>query len=75
MDYRKYNLMNMHIEKIKFYSLYVDSISRIINDYMLNGDENLKSYDVPNLMELLTIFSHALRIKVLQMYNDWEFYK
>ena len=67
--------MNMHIEKIKFYSLYVDSISRIINDYMLNGDENLKSYDVPNLMELLTIFSHALRIKVLQMYNDWEFYK
>lgn len=67
MNYKKFNLVQMNLDKIKLYSCYVDSISRIINDYTINGEYNLKSYDIPNLTELLTKLSHHLKLKIMKL--------
>lgn len=72
MDYQKFNLIQMNLDKIKLYSCYVDSISRIINDYTINGNYNLKPYDIPNLTELLTKFSYHLKLKVMRLSEVWE---
>ena len=65
--------MDMYIEKISWYTTYLDCFTRIINNFIENGEENIESYDVPNLMELNTKFTHRLHKIVMNMKADWEF--
>ena len=73
MNIKKMQAMEMHIKKITFYSVYVDCLSRIIQEFIENGDDNLKPTDLPNLAVLLSKLSYRLRLKIMKMVNDWEF--
>jgi len=73
MNTRKIQTMEMHIQRIIFYSIYVDCFARLINELIENGDENLKPSDLPNLSLMLSKFALRLRICCSKMGNDWEF--
>lgn len=65
--------MDMHIQKIILYSIYVDCFARLINKLIENGDDNLKPTDLPNLTVLLSKFALRLSICCSNMEKDWEF--
>ena len=67
--------MNLYMEKIANYSLYVDCLARVIDDYVENGDYNLKPCDIPNLCYCLEKLAYRLRCNIVEMKNIWEFRK
>ena len=73
MNIRKIQTLDMHIQKILFYSIYVDCLSRLINELIENGDDNLKPTDLPNLSVLLSKFALRLKMCCSKLQNDWEF--
>ena len=73
MNIKKLQTMDMHIQRIIFYSTYVDCLSRLINELIENGDNNLRPSDLPNLSVLLTKFAYRLKYCCSKMYQDWEF--
>ena len=73
MNIRKIQTLDMHIQKILFYSIYVDCLSRLINELIENGDTNLKPTDLPNLSVLLSKFALRLEMCCSKLQNDWEF--
>ena len=73
MNNRKFQTMDMHIQKIIFYSTYVDCLSRLIQELIENGDSNLKPTDLPNLTVLLSKFSLRLKVCCSKMESDWDF--
>ena len=73
MNYKKEQILNTQIERILYYSTYVDCFSRIIHEIIENGDENLKPTDLPNLSVLLKTFSKRLKILISKLASDIEF--
>lgn len=73
MNIRKEQTIDMHIQKIVFYSTYVDCLSRIIRELIENGDGNIKPSDLPNLTLLLSKMAYRLRLNIMNMSRDWEF--
>ena len=74
MNNRKYDLIRMKMESIAWYSIYVDCLSRLINEIIENGENNLKPNDLPNLCELLSKLAFRLNKKILNVKCDIEFY-
>ena len=70
---KKEHAISMHLEKISYYACYVDCFTRIINEFIENGDENLKTADIPNLSNLSTKFARHLYKNVLNLKRDFEF--
>ena len=75
MSIRKNQTMDMHLQKIVFYSTYVDCLSRIIREFIENGDDNVLPTDLPNLTVLLSKMAYRLRLNIMKMNSDWEFLK
>lgn len=73
MSVRKEQTINMHIEKIVLYSIYVDCLSRVVRELIENGDDNFLPSDLPNLTVLLSKLALRLRHNILNMSRDWEF--
>ena len=73
MNIRKEQSMNMYFDKIIWYSTYVDCLSRILTEFIENGDDNIQPTDIPTLAELLTKFSSQLHSRIPGMKSDWEF--
>lgn len=73
MNIKKIQTIDMHIQKIIFYSTYVDCLSRLIHELIENGDDNLQPSDLPNLSVLLTKFAYRLKSCCSKMNKDWEF--
>ena len=65
--------MDMHIQKIVFYCTYVDCLTRVIKEFIENGDDNIQPYDVSNLVELLSKMTCRLKCHISNMSKDWEF--
>lgn len=75
MSIRKNQTMDMHLQKVVFYSTYVDCLSRIVREFIENGDDNMLPTDLPNLTVLLSKMAYRLRLNIMKMNNDWEFLK
>ena len=73
MNIRKNQTMDMHLQKVVFYSTYVDCLSRIIREFIENGDINMLPTDLPNLVVLLSKMAYRLRLNIMKMKSDWEF--
>lgn len=73
MNLKKIQAIDMHLESVLWYSNYVDCLTRIINEFIENGETNLNPNDIPNLVELLSKFSRRLHLKLMKMKADWEF--
>ena len=73
MNIKKQQKMDMYIQKMSWYITYIDCFTRIINNFIESGEENIEPCDVPNLMELNTILTHRLYKIVMNMKVDWEF--
>lgn len=73
MNLQKEQKMNMYIEKIIRYSAYLDCFMRITNEFIANGEENIKPTDVSTLSEYNTKLASRLHNIILQMKSDWEF--
>ena len=73
MNIKKIQTIDMHLESLLWHSCYVDCLTRVLTEFIENGDSNLKASDIPNLMELLTKFAHRLHKKLMKMKSDWEF--
>ena len=65
--------MDMYIEKISWYTTYIDCFTRIINNFIENGEENIEPCDIPKLMEFNTKLTKRLHKIVMKMKTDWEF--
>ena len=75
MKPNKYNIICSHIQRLSWYSVYVDCFMRILNEFLTNGDSNLKPTDVQNLSELLAALARQQKIITSKLLTDWEFYK
>ena len=75
MSIRKNQTMDMHLQKVVFYSTYVDCLSRIVHEFIENGDDNMLPTDLPNLTVLLSKMAYRLRLNIMKMNSDWEFLK
>ncbi|MBR1942123.1 hypothetical protein IJ843_00130 [bacterium] len=73
MSMQKQQRMNMHFEKITLYSAYVSCLTRVIHDFIDNGNNGLKPTDIPNLMNLLLRYTDVLHSRNLKLKGDWEF--
>jgi len=73
MNIKKEQKMTMYIEKIIWYSTYIDCFTRIINEFIENGDDNIKPCDIPNMMEFNANLASRLNNIILKMKADWEF--
>ena len=73
MNIKKEQKMTMYIEKIIWYSTYIDCFTRIINEFIENGDDNIKPGDIPNMMEFNANLASRLNNIILKMKADWEF--
>ncbi len=73
MNIKKQQKMDMYIQKISWYTTYIDCFTRIINSFIENGEENIEPCDIPNLMEFNTKLTNRLYKIVLKMKADWEF--
>jgi len=73
MNKRKEDVLNMYLDKIIWYSTYVDCLSRVINEFIENGDDNLKSGDLANLSVLQTKLAYRLRLLSLRVDSMLEF--
>ena len=58
-------------KKILFYSTYCDCFSRILYEFIQNGDENLSSTDIPNLSELFTKYTNNLYKNILNLHKEF----
>ena len=65
--------MDMHLQKVVFYSTYVDCLPRIVREFIENGDDNMLPTDLPNLTVLLSKMAYRLRLNIMKMNSDWEF--
>ena len=65
--------MDMYIAKINWYITYIDCFTRIINEFIENGEGNLNQNDIPNLMEFNTKLTNRLYKIVMHLKSDWEF--
>ena len=74
MKLEKIQVMDMHLKRISNYSSYIDSFTRILREFIENGDYNIKPIDTVNLAVLLEKYSHRLHLCVLNTLSDWEFY-
>ena len=70
MSMQKQQRMNMHFEKITLYSAYVSCLTRVIHDFIDNGNNGLKPTDIPNLMNLLLRYTGGLGVWQL---NDFSY--
>ena len=75
MSIRKNQTMDMHLQKVVFYSTYVDCLSRIVREFIENGDDNMLPTDLPNLTVLLSKMAYRLRLNIMKMNSNWEFLK
>ena len=73
MNIKKEQKFDMYIEKISWYSTYIDCFTRVINNFLENGDEKVEPCDIPKLMELNTKLTHRLHKIVMKIKTDWEF--
>lgn len=73
MNIKKEQKITMYIEKIIWYSTYIDCFTRIINEFIENGDDNIKPCDIPNMMEFNANLASRLNNIILKMKADWEF--
>ena len=73
MSIRKSQAMEMHLQKVVLYSIYVDCFSRIIREFIENGESNMLPSDLPNLAVLLSKLAYRLRLNIMKMSSDWEF--
>ena len=73
MNIVKEQKIGSYIERLTWYSTYTDCFTRIINEFLENGDGNINSCDIPNLMEFNTKLTHRLHKIILDMKSDWEF--
>ena len=73
MNIKKIQAIDMHLKSLLWYSCYVDCLTRVITELTENGESNLKSHVIPNLMELLAKFTKRLHKKLMKMKTDWEF--
>lgn len=74
MNINKIHAMDLHIERIAHYSLYADILMRILTELIGDGGNNIQPSDIPNLAELLYKYVHRMRICIINMKTDWEFY-
>lgn len=75
MEHRKIQIMNVHLKRISYYSSYIDSFTRILREFLENGDYNIKPIDTIHLAVLLEKYSHRLHLCILNTLSDWEFYE
>jgi hypothetical protein len=73
MNIQKQQKIDMYLQKISWYVIYVDCLSRLIRELIENGDDNLKPTDLPNLSLLLEKLSYRLRIIISHITSEWEF--
>ena len=73
MNIKKQQKMDMYIERISWYTTYVDCFTRIITDFIENGEDNIEPCDIPNLMVFNKKLIHRLHKMVMNMKTDWEF--
>lgn len=73
MNTQKEQKISMYIEKLVWYSTYIDCFMRIINEFIENGDSNIKPHDIPNLAEFNTKLTNRLHKLITNMHKDWEF--
>ena len=73
MNIRKSQAIEMYLQKIVLYSTYVDCLSRVIREFIENGDDNICPSDLPNLSVLLSKLSYRLRLCIMKMNKDREF--
>ena len=73
MNIKKQQKMDMYVERLSWYSTYVDCFTRVVNNFIENDDGNIEPRDVANIMELNTKFTHRLYKMVMKMKSDWEF--
>ena len=73
MNIKTEQKMDMYFQKIIFYSIYVDCLSRVVCELIENGDDNFEPADLPNLSVLLKKLSQRLRYLIMKMASDWEF--
>ena len=65
--------MYYYINKINWYSTYIDCFSRIISEIGVNQSGNFISSDLPNMILILEKYSKKLRKHVIEMENFVEF--
>ncbi len=73
MNIKTEQKMDMYIAKITWYITYIDCFTRIINEFIENGEGNLNQNDIPNLMEFNTKLTNRLYKIVMHLKSDWEF--
>jgi len=74
MNTCKEQTIEMQLQRIAWYSNYVDLFTRIIQEIIENGEPNLKPSDLPNLINLTTKYTRRLRTQILHLETNWEFY-
>lgn len=76
MNIGKIQAMDMHIDRVVKYSIYVDCLVRIIRELKESGiEDDICPSDIPNLLCLLNKYAQRLRHCVFNMSRDWEFYE
>ena len=73
MNIKKEQAIEIYLQKIVLYSIYVDCFSRIVREFIENGDANMLPSDLPNLTALLSKLAFRLRSIIMKMNSDWEF--
>lgn len=73
MNTQKIQAMDMNLDKVINYSVYVDCFARILREFLENGYDNIKKSDVLNMALLLEKYSHRLHICITKTCSIWEF--
>ena len=73
MNTQKIQAIDMNLDKIISYSVYVDCFARILREFLENGYDNLKKTDVINMAVLLEKYSHRLHICITNVHSVWKF--
>jgi hypothetical protein len=61
------------MERVAWYSCYVDVFARLICEFIENGDDNIKPTDLPNLSVILSKMAFRLHKNILDIKRDIEF--
>ena len=70
MKPEKMQVINTHLKRIANYSSSVDSFTRIMREFIENGDYNLKPIDTVRIAVLLEKYSHRLHLCILNTIHD-----
>ena len=73
MNIQKEQKIDMYLDRISIYSNYVSCLTRVIKEFVENGDSNLKPTDIAYLAYLLEIYTNILHSKIMKMKTSWEF--